>query len=79
MVGRMIEAVLRGVGVAIPSAYAVQKDLRAGTLLALEFSDLRCDREMFIVTDKWRVLPFPARLLLHFLESHPIQTIPLSL
>jgi DNA-binding transcriptional LysR family regulator len=72
------EAVLRGVGVAILSTYAVQKELRAGTLLALEVSDLRCDRDMFIVQDKRRVLPFPARLLLNFLESHPIPSIPLS-
>ncbi|MBM4072525.1 MAG: LysR family transcriptional regulator [Planctomycetes bacterium] len=72
------EAVLRGVGVAILSTYSVQKELRAGTLLAVEVSDLRCDRDMFIVQDKRRVLPFPARLLLNFLESHPIPTIPLS-
>jgi hypothetical protein len=63
---------------AILSTYAVQKELRAGTLLALEFSDLRCDRDMFIVQDERRVLPFPARLFLDFLESHPIPTIPLS-
>ena len=72
------EAVLRGVGVAILSTYAVQKELRAGTLLALEVSDLRCDRDMFIVQDKRRVLPLPARLFLNFLESHPIPSIPLS-
>jgi DNA-binding transcriptional LysR family regulator len=72
------EAVLRGVGVAILSTYAVQKELRAVTLLALEVSDLRCDRDMFIVQDKRRVLPLPARLFLNFLESHPIPSIPLS-
>jgi LysR family transcriptional regulator, low CO2-responsive transcriptional regulator len=72
------EAVLRGVGAAVLSTYAVQKELRAGTLLALEISDLRCDREMFIVQDNRRVLPFPARLFLDFLESHPIPSNPLS-
>jgi DNA-binding transcriptional LysR family regulator len=66
------EAVLRGVGVAILSTYAVEKELRAGSLLALKVSDLRCDRDMFIVQDKRRVLPLPARLFLIFVESHPI-------
>jgi DNA-binding transcriptional LysR family regulator len=66
------EAVLRGVGVAILSVYAVQKELTAGQLHALTVSDLYCDREMFIVQDRRRVLPFPARLFLLFLETNPI-------
>ena len=43
------EAVLRGVGLAILSAYAVQKEVAAGQLRALEVRDLHCDRDMFIV------------------------------
>src|SRR5262249_46887030 len=66
------EAVLRGVGIAILSIYAVQKELRAGQLLALQVSDLHCDRDMFIVQDKRRAMPFPARLFLNFLETHLI-------
>jgi DNA-binding transcriptional LysR family regulator len=66
------EAVLRGVGVAILSNYAVQKELRAGQLHALEVSDLHCDRDMYVVLDRRRVLPLPARLFLLFLETHPI-------
>jgi DNA-binding transcriptional LysR family regulator len=66
------EAVLRGVGVAVLSVYAVQKELKANQLHALEVSDLHCDRDMFIVQDKRRVLPLPARLFLNFLESHPV-------
>ena len=69
------EAVLRGVGAAILSTYAVQKELRSGTLLALEVSDLPCDRDLFIVQDKRRVLPLPARLFLNFLDNHPIPSI----
>ena len=65
------EAVLRGVGVAILSTYAVQKELRAGQLHALQVSDLHCDRDMYIVEDRRRVLPLPARLFLLFLETHP--------
>jgi DNA-binding transcriptional LysR family regulator len=66
------EAVLRGVGIAILSTYAVQKELKAGRLRPLEVVDLNCDREMFIVQDRRRVLPLPARLFLLFLEAHPI-------
>jgi hypothetical protein len=54
------------------STFAVQKELKAGHLHGLEVSDLRCDREMFVVRDKRRVLPLPARLFLNFLESQPI-------
>jgi DNA-binding transcriptional LysR family regulator len=68
------EAVLRGVGIAILSTYAVQKELKTGELAALEVTDFHCDRDMFIVQDKRRVLPFPARLFLNFLESYPIAT-----
>jgi len=66
------EAVLRGVGIAILSTYAVQKELRAGQLHALGVSDLHCDRDMYVVLDRRRVLPFSARLFLIFLETHPI-------
>jgi DNA-binding transcriptional LysR family regulator len=66
------EAVLRGVGIAVLSTYAVQKELRAGQLHALPVSDLHCDRDMYIVVDRRRVLPLPARLFLLFLETHPI-------
>jgi DNA-binding transcriptional LysR family regulator len=66
------EAVLRGVGVAILSTYAVQKEIRTGQLHALTVNDLHCDRDMYIVQDRRRVLPLPARLFLLFLETHPI-------
>lgn len=66
------EAVLRGVGIAILSAYAVQKEIKTGQLQALEVSDLRCDREMYIVVDRRRVLSPAARQFLLFLETHPV-------
>jgi DNA-binding transcriptional LysR family regulator len=66
------EAVMRGVGVAILSAWAVQKELKAGQLHALEIRDLHCDRDMYVVKDKRRVLPLSAQLFLTFLETHPI-------
>jgi DNA-binding transcriptional LysR family regulator len=66
------EAVLQGVGVAVLSAYAVQKELKARRLLAVEVADFRCERDMYVVQDRRRVLPPPARLFLHFLETHPV-------
>jgi DNA-binding transcriptional LysR family regulator len=66
------EAVFRDIGVAILSTCAVQKEIEAGRLHALTVNDLHCNRDMYIVQDRRRVLPFPARLFLLFLESHPI-------
>jgi DNA-binding transcriptional LysR family regulator len=68
------EAVSRGVGVAVLSNYAVQKEIEGGQLCALEVSDLHCDRDMFVVEDKRRVLVLPARLFLVFLETSPLLT-----
>jgi DNA-binding transcriptional LysR family regulator len=70
------EAVLRGVGVAILSTFAVQKELRAGQLNTLEVRELLCDRDMYVVRDRRRVLPLPARLFLLFLETHPVVQAP---
>jgi DNA-binding transcriptional LysR family regulator len=67
------EAVLRGMGVSVLSSYAAGKEIRAGQLHALKVADLDCDREMYIVRDRRRVLPPPARVFLHFLETHPIE------
>jgi DNA-binding transcriptional LysR family regulator len=66
------EAILRGVGVAVLSTFAVEKELQTGRLLGLKVSDLHCDRDMFIVQDKRRVLALPARLFQIFLESQPV-------
>jgi DNA-binding transcriptional LysR family regulator len=66
------EAVLRGIGLAVLSSYAVQKELRAGQLVGLRIVDLHCDREMFMVWDRRRVLSAPVRTFRIFLESNPI-------
>jgi DNA-binding transcriptional LysR family regulator len=63
------EAVLRGVGVAMLSEYAVRKELRTGRLVAVKVTGLNCDREMFVVQDERKVTPLPARLFLDFLQS----------
>jgi DNA-binding transcriptional LysR family regulator len=66
------EAVRRGVGVAVLSALAVEKEVGAGHLYALEVKGISCDRDMFVVQDRRRVLPPTARLFLTFLETHPV-------
>jgi DNA-binding transcriptional LysR family regulator len=66
------EAVLRGIGLAILSIYAVQKELKTGQLHVLKVTDLHCDREMFLVWDRQRVLSAPAQVFRIFLESNPI-------
>jgi DNA-binding transcriptional LysR family regulator len=64
------EAVLRGLGLAVLSSYAVQKELKAGQLIALKVTDLHCDREMFVVWDRRRVLSAPVRTFRCFLETN---------
>ncbi len=66
------EAVKRGAGVAVLSRYAVELELKTKQLRAVPIGDLSLDREMFLVLDRRRVLPLPARMFLLFLETHPI-------
>jgi DNA-binding transcriptional LysR family regulator len=66
------EAVLRGAGVAVLSYFAVQKELKVRQLHALQMEGMCCDREMFIVLDRRRVLPASVRLFLTFLDAHPL-------
>ncbi len=68
----IMDAVLRGMGVAVLSLYVVGKELKSGGLHALEIEDVHCDREMFVVLDRRRMMPLPARLFLLFLEANPI-------
>ena len=71
------EAIHRGVGVAVLSALAVQKEIKSGMLHALEVKDIHCDREMFVVQDRRRVPPLPARLFMDFLDAHPLTDLAL--
>ena len=67
------EAVARGVGVAVPSTFAAH-GLDASRLRAVEVEGVGCDREMFVVTDRRRVLPIPARLFVNLLDAGPALT-----
>jgi DNA-binding transcriptional LysR family regulator len=62
------EAVAQGLGLAVLSSRAVEKELRSGQLHALQVTGLPLLREMFVVWDRRRVLPIPARLFLDVLE-----------
>jgi DNA-binding transcriptional LysR family regulator len=65
-------AVLRGAGVAVLSALAVQGELDDARLKALRVKDIHCDRDMYVVLDRRRVPPPPARLFLSLIESSPV-------
>jgi DNA-binding transcriptional LysR family regulator len=62
------EAVLRGLGLAVLSTHAVEQEVQAGKLHALQVAGLPLVRQMFAVWDRRRALPIPARLFLDLLE-----------
>jgi DNA-binding transcriptional LysR family regulator len=64
-------AVVRGLGLAVLSDQAVQKELQAGQLHALRVTGLPLERQMFVVWDRRRALPIPARLFLDFVAPCP--------
>ena len=61
----------RGLGAAVLSTHAVQKELKAGRLRALHVTGLPLRREMYVAWDRRRVLPIPARLFLDLLDPCP--------
>lgn len=63
------EAVARGIGVTVLSAFAVRADLAAGRLHAVEVEGVGCARELFVVTDRRRVLSRAARDFLSLLDA----------
>ncbi len=65
------EAIARGMGVAILSTHAVEKEVQGGRLHALQITGLPLLREMFVVWDRRRVLSIPAQLFLDLLEPCP--------
>jgi DNA-binding transcriptional LysR family regulator len=61
------EAILCGVGVAILSTHVVHRELQRQQLHAVRVAGVALQRDMFVVWDRRRVLPIPARLFLDFL------------
>lgn len=66
------EAVRRSVGVAVLSIHALEKELKSRQLCAVELRGLETRRDIFLVHDRRRILPLPARLFLDFLDTHPM-------
>ena len=65
------EAVQRGLGAAVLSTRAVEKEIDAGKLHAVQIAGLPLSREMLVAWDRRRVLPIPAQLFLGLLELTP--------
>jgi DNA-binding transcriptional LysR family regulator len=65
------EAVRRGMGIAVLSSQVIEQEEEAGLLHGLRVSGLALKRQMFLVWDRRRVLPIPARLLLDYLAPAP--------
>jgi len=62
------EAVAQGMGLAVLSRRAVEKELEVGRLHAVQVQGLPLLRKMFVVWDRRRALPIAARLFLDLLE-----------
>jgi DNA-binding transcriptional LysR family regulator len=65
------EAVLRGLGLAVLSEHAVRQEVEGGKLHAVQVTGLPLVRQMFVVWDRRRALPIPARLFLDLLQPCP--------
>jgi DNA-binding transcriptional LysR family regulator len=65
------EAVRQGLGLAVLSTRAIDREVQAGQLHALRVEGLPLVREMFVVRDRRRALPIPAQLFLDLLEPCP--------
>jgi DNA-binding transcriptional LysR family regulator len=70
------EAVIRGVGLAVLSKQAVRQEVRAGRLHPVQVTGLALKREIFVVWDRRRVLPIPARLFLDLLKPCQAESRP---
>lgn len=68
------EAVLAGLGLAVLSRRAVEKEVKDGRLRAIRVAGLTLDRDMFVVQDRRRALPTPARLFLDIVRPEPAST-----
>jgi DNA-binding transcriptional LysR family regulator len=70
------EAVRRRVGVAVLSRRAVRAEVKAGHLRALQVEGLTLDRDIYLVRDRRRGLPGPARLFVALVDPEPERSPP---
>jgi DNA-binding transcriptional LysR family regulator len=62
-------AVLEGAGVAVLSRRAVEPEVTAGHLKTIPVEGLTLGRDMYVVQDRRKVLPVPARLFLNLIHA----------
>jgi DNA-binding transcriptional LysR family regulator len=62
------EAVLRGIGAAVLSTRAAEKEIKAKKLGLVQIAGLTLARDLLVAWDRRRVLPIPARLFLDLLS-----------
>ncbi len=67
--GAVLEAVRRGLGVALVSERSVARDVEAGLLHPVKVSGLRCERELLLVRDERRSLSPAAQALFDAISS----------
>ncbi len=72
----ILEAVERGIGIAVLSRQAVRKEVRAGRVKAVSVVGLTLTRDMYVVRDRERVLPTPAERFLALVDPEPEMTRP---
>jgi DNA-binding transcriptional LysR family regulator len=65
------DAVQRGLGLAVLSTHAIQREIQAGQLHSLQVAGLPLERDIFATWYRRRALPIPARLFLDLLEPSP--------
>ena len=65
------EAVLAGLGLAVLSRCAVEKEVNEERLRAIPVAGLTLDRDLFVVQDRRRAPPPPARYFLEILRPEP--------
>jgi len=70
------EAVLQGMGVAILSSHAIQKEQRGGQVHTLRVQGLALERELYLVWDRRRALSAAAHLFLDFLQASASRASP---
>lgn len=70
------EAVLRGTSVAMLSAFAIKYDVETGRLASLDVEGLDTGRDLYIATDRRRILPPAARAFVDVLEGMPFIRVP---
>jgi DNA-binding transcriptional LysR family regulator len=66
-------AVEQGMGVAIMSAWAVQKEMKHGTVRAAKFRDIRFDRDLRIIYHRSNAQTRAATAFLDYVKRYPLE------